>query len=199
MKISFNLPHVFGNGASTVEKQSVLRTLHKYLTKIQNETDWRGGAKPSVSIEGHYAVWNLPHVFKSNANPVDNAKVLRFLLDALTDINVIYLRVRPNTKPLYNAGVRYGRTQLWEPISALYSRGYGDCKSLTAALVAQQRLQGFTSNPVFRFRTRRDNSGNDYHILVHTNSSDWTVNDDGFEDPSKVLGMGQDENAWFRH
>lgn len=82
----------------------------------------------------------------------------------------------------------YARTQVWEPIPALYKRGYGDCKSLTAALIAQYRLAGKKARPVFRFVPRPD-GGTDYHILVQTER--------GFEDPSKVLGMGKNEVAKF--
>jgi hypothetical protein len=84
--------------------------------------------------------------------------------------------------------VVYGRTKLWEPIPALYQRGYGDCKSLTAALIAQYRKKRIACEPVFRWVRKPERQGEtDYHILVHT--------DKGFEDPSKVLGMGADENS----
>jgi hypothetical protein len=80
------------------------------------------------------------------------------------------------------------RTAIWDTLPALYERGYGDCKSLTAALVAQYLRQGIECAPVFRFKERADGSGAlDFHILVQTAQ--------GFEDPSKVLGMGKDEVA----
>lgn len=133
--------------------------------------------------------FNLPHVFRSGSDQTENAIVLRALLECLIDINRAYLRIRPETPILYNSGVRYGRTTWWECIPALYSRGLGDCKSLTAALVAEYIEKGIPAKPVFRFR-QNEYGGTDYHILVQTRQ--------GFEDPSKVLGMGQDENAWFR-
>ena len=131
----------------------------------------------------------LPHVFYPGSNPVENARTLRILLDALISIDETFLK--HHTVPgLYQSGVVYGRTQIWDSIPALYSRGFGDCKSLTAALVAQYRAQGKTAQPVFRWAKRSDGSGaTDYHILVQTA--------DGFEDPSKVLGMGANENAYF--
>lgn len=134
-----------------------------------------------------HITFNLPQVFHADADKVENAYALRALLDCLININIAYLRIH-ETPDLYHAGVKYGRTQLWESIPALYARGYGDCKSLTAALVAERRLEGFAAEPVFRFNSNVDGS-TDYHILVRTN--------DGYEDPSKVLGMGQDENARF--
>jgi hypothetical protein len=109
------------------------------------------------------------------------------LLDALITLNLAFLQ--SYTVPtLYRAGVRYGRTKIWDTIPALYQKGYGDCKSLTAALIAQYRMAGVECEPVFRFVRNRDKS-KDFHILVQSYS--------GFEDPSKVLGMGANENARF--
>lgn len=127
------------------------------------------------------------HVFFPGANPVENAQALRILLDCLINLNRAFLR-KHAAPALYRSGVRYGRTRLWEPIPALYSRQYGDCKSLTAALIAERREQGEEADPVFRFNPK-PNGTNDFHILVHTPK--------GFEDPSKVLGMGSNENAHF--
>lgn len=180
MQITFNLPHAIGTGSRPSD--SVLRVLQDALVKIRRMT------RVKAIRENHYFTFDLPDAFHPKASEVVNAYVLRVLLDALTDINSAYLRT--NAVPsLYRSGVRYGRTTLWEPISALYARQYGDCKSLTAALVAEYRKQGIAATPVFRFRKRPDGRI-DFHILVQTAN--------GFEDPSKVLGMGQDENAWFR-
>lgn len=133
---------------------------------------------------------SLPHVFFAGSPPDENAYALRVLLDCLIRLNLGYLRSHP-APALYQSGVRYGRTQTWDCIPELYQKGYGDCKSLTAALIAECTLQGRAAVPVFRFRQRPDGSGNlDFHILVQT--------EQGFEDPSKVLGMGADENAPMR-
>lgn len=133
--------------------------------------------------------FDMPHVFEAaGSTPVQNARALKTLLDCLIELNTAYL-VDHSVSPLYKAGVVYGRTQVWDTIPALYARGYGDCKSLTAALVAERRKVGMIANPVFRFRNNTS-GGQDYHILVQTPR--------GFEDPSKVLGMGSDENAYFR-
>lgn len=129
----------------------------------------------------------MPHVFFPGASRVENAQALRILLDCLIDLNRVFLRAHA-APTLYQSGVRYGRTRLWEPIPALYARQYGDCKSLSAALIAEYREQGIEADPVFRFNPN-PNGTNDFHILVHTAR--------GFEDPSKVLGMGSNENAHF--
>lgn len=126
--------------------------------------------------------FNLPHVFNSQASAVDNANALDILMSTLIALNVAHLE-RHAAVPLYVSGVRYGRTSEWEPIPALYARGFGDCKSLSAALIAERRIRGQYARPAFRFHEL------DYHILVFTGT--------GWEDPSRKLGMGTDEVAKF--
>jgi hypothetical protein len=132
--------------------------------------------------------FNCGHVFRPDASKVDNALALRALLDCLVDLNVAYLKHHP-ALGLYQSGVFYKRTLEWEPIPALYERGYGDCKSLATALIAQYRLQGIAAEPVFRFMPPFNAGKVDeytlFHILIQT--------DAGFEDPSKDLGMGWKE------
>jgi hypothetical protein len=131
--------------------------------------------------------FNMPFVFYPGASQEDNAIALRTSLEYLIRLNQIFLR--NHTVPgLYRSGVIYGRTVTWDTIPALYEKRYGDCKSLSAALIAQYRKNGFAAKPVFRFVTNADGT-TDFHILVQTAK--------GFEDPSKKLGMGQDENKWF--
>jgi hypothetical protein len=134
--------------------------------------------------------FNLPFVFSPFSTKADNARSLRSLLEMLVQQNLIFLQGHPKTPALYRAGVVYGRTQIWDSIPALYRRGYGDCKSLTAALVAEYRFHKIAAVPVFRWQSRPNGDGNrDFHILVQT--------DRGFEDPSRRLGMGADEVARY--
>lgn len=131
--------------------------------------------------------FNLPHVFSPQASSLDNANALKVLLNCLVDLNSAVL-VSHAFDDLYRCGVRYGRTKLWEPIPALYARGYGDCKSLTAARIAQYRRIGIPCEPVFRWSKSRDPKrfGQlDYHIYLYT--------DKGYEDPSIILGMPSNE------
>lgn len=188
MQVTFNLPHITRPGSSTEEKESVLRVLLGCLKRIRTETI--DGGKAGLSSRGQYFTFDLPNVFVRNADARNNSIALNALLEALTNINEIYLTRHPDTPHLYESGVRYGRTQLWEPIPALYARQSGDCKSLSAALIAEYRRARMNAKPVFRFKPRPNEKGIDYHILVLTAR--------GWEDPSKALGMGQDENAWFR-
>jgi hypothetical protein len=157
--------------------------------------------------------FNLPHVFNPKASSVDNAYALRALLDCMIELNLAYLQSH-SVPALYQAGVRYGRTKIWEPIPALYlpnkfkrknllpggqvtyvpaglSGGVkkGDCKSLAPALIAELTMKGVACRPVFRFIEREDGSGiPDFHILVQTPASKT-----GWMDPSKDLGMGKEE------
>ena len=115
-------------------------------------------------------------------------------MDYMVTMNRIFLEESQHlghaVKSLYSSGVVYDRTTWWEPIPALYGRGYGDCKSLTAAWVAQAEfMQKIKSRPVFRF-VDNDDGSTDYHILVELANG-------RFHDPSKVLGMGADEVAKF--
>lgn len=131
--------------------------------------------------------FSLPHVFSSSSSSLEDAYVLRVLLDALVKVNLGYIRThRPAN--LYSSGVRYGRTKVWEPIPALYARRFGDCKSLSAVRIAELTLGGVQAQPVFRWM-RRPDGGKDFHILVLTAA--------GYEDPSRKLGMGSNEVAKF--
>lgn len=127
--------------------------------------------------------FDLGGVFYGGASDEDNALALQALLEALIAIDRVYLRRFPRTPRLYDAGVRYGRTQVWDSIPDLLTRRYGDCKSLTAMYVAQEREAGRAARPVFRFATNPQTGHKDFHILVQSGKV--------FEDPSRKLGMVQ--------
>lgn len=146
---------------------------------------------------------NIAHAFKPTCSRIDNALALRDLLDCMIALNMSFLR-KHRVPPLYSSGVTYGRTHIWEPISALYlpnktplnrvfwePRGVsggerrGDCKSLATARIAELRLAGKHAEPVFRWAKRPVGNALDFHILVQT--------PEGWEDPSRKLGMGKVE------
>jgi len=158
--------------------------------------------------------FNVHQAFYPGASEVDNACALRALLDCMIALNLAYLKYHP-VPSLYESGVVYGRTTIWEPTSALYlpnkfpeqakgktwwvplgtsgGKKRGDCKSLSAARIAELRMQGVNAQPVFRFVNRADGSGyQDFHILVQNPTTKT-----GWEDPSAKLGMGKDELKWF--
>ena len=132
--------------------------------------------------------FDLPHVFNSQSSSVCDAEALKVLLDTLIKLNVSYVR-KYHPLPLYRSGVIYGRTSIWDTIPALYARKYGDCKSLSAALIAEYLVNGIPALPMFRFATRKD-GGKNFHILV--------LVDGQFEDPSVKLGMNKSELKYFR-
>ncbi len=122
--------------------------------------------------------FGLPHVFERDSDSLENAKALRLLLEALITLNLAYLQ-HHSAPALYQSGVVYRRTRTWDSIPEVLRKGFADCKSLSAYLIAQYRQKGVRAEPVFRFMPVKN--GNMFHILVKT--------DKGFEDPSKVLGM----------
>lgn len=135
--------------------------------------------------------FNIPHAFSPSSPEDENSDVLRVLLDTLVRLNLAYLRSH-SVPALYQSGVVYGRTLLWEPIPAVLARGYADCKSLAPFLIAQYVEAGIPCSPVFRFIRRPDNSGElDFHILVRRHDKPLKGM---FEDPSRILGMGRAEN-----
>jgi hypothetical protein len=126
---------------------------------------------------------DLGGVFYPGASDEDNVLALQFLLEALIGINQLYLRRQPGTPKLYNSGVRYARTVVWDSIPDLLTRRVGDCKSLSAMRVAELRNQGQQARPVFRFANNPQTGTKDFHILVQQGKA--------FDDPSKKLGMVQ--------
>ena len=134
--------------------------------------------------------FNVGHAFGRRASEVESAEALETLLACLIRLDTDYIKRHPGKLvSLYRGGLHYDRTKLWEPVPALHERGYGDCKSLTCALVAEYRARGVRARPVFRFGKNWTGSKT-FHILVQTpdrNGYDRTE----FEDPSRKLGMGQ--------
>lgn len=133
---------------------------------------------------------DIPHAFAKGSAPLANGRALRPLLDCMIQLNVGYLQDCADAgvwvPPLYRAGVVYDRTVIWDTIPAVIKRGYGDCKSLATWLIAERRFAGLEAEPTFRW-VKNSQGGTDFHILVQVPG--------GFEDPSKVLGMGANENA----
>jgi len=140
-------------------------------------------------------LFNLRGVFGLPRKDVRDARVLRVLLDALTNINRVYLETADHpVSPLYRAGVVYAPEpageEVWQPIPAMYELGVGDCEDLAAARVAELRHAGHYARAVFRWMPHA-NGSRGYHILVDRGPK-WT---DGhgshYEDPSRILGMGK--------
>jgi len=145
-------------------------------------------SRASLSRTRNKAVFRIPFAFYPGALETVNARALQTLMTCLTDLDVDFLIRNPNARLLADSTVVYARTLEWDTLPALFLRGYGDCKSLTAARCAEYKRVGRECRPVFRF-IKRSTGALDFHILVQTGA--------GFEDPSKEHGMGSNENAHF--
>jgi hypothetical protein len=137
-------------------------------------------------------VYDAPFVFFPNSSKLANALVLRASMDYLVTLNRIYLSTAKQhgypVPGLYQSGIRYGRTQVWDTIQAALQRRHADCKTLSAWLIAELQERGFAAQPEFRWNPRPSGE-RDFHILVMTEK--------GIRDPSKDFGMGADEAAYF--
>ncbi len=188
MQITFNLLHVFNPGSSLDVDTDAVRILRECQTRLSRAQSRNGIATALYRIDGHCVVWDIPFAFFDGASEEVNAWCLKSLLDCLIACNTIYLaRMKAagtRVPGLYETPVYYRRTVVWDAIPAMYSMGFGDCKSLTAALVAQYRSNGIQCSPVFRFLPpKTPDEVMLFHILVNAGAT-------GFEDPSKVKGMG---------
>jgi hypothetical protein len=118
----------------------------------------------------------------------DHAKIaaLEQLLEALTAVNVAWLREHGETPWLYESGVRYqeeppGRDE-WQDIPETLARREGDCEDLACWRLAELRVRSredarpFVKRTVYGPRTV-------YHVAVRRPGG-------RIEDPSRVLGMG---------
>ncbi len=110
---------------------------------------------------------------------------LEHLLEALTLVNVAWLREQPAAPWLYESGVRYeeeppGRDE-WQDIPETIKRREGDCEDLACWRLAELRVRSledarpFVKCSVYGPRTV-------YHVAVRRS-------DGRIEDPSRVLGM----------
>lgn len=136
--------------------------------------------------------FDLGGLFGPGSSEVENAQVLKTLMECLIGIDIAHLRFHPQTPLLTDPrfGVRYARTKEWLTIPQLAVYGIGDCKSLAAMRCAERRVRKQVAQPVFRFR-KNASGGTDYHILVQTGANE-------FQDPSKECGMGGSEWAHFQ-
>jgi len=191
MQITFNTPYGFSADSTPSENKNANRILREVVSRLNKDG---GGASVTLSRTGRCLfMFDMPALFCIGSTPVQDGAALNTLLEGLIALNAAYLE-RHSVSPLYVTDVTYGRTDIWDTIPALYGpkpppigpRPYGDCKSLSAALVAEYRKQGVACMPVFRW-IRTPLGIKDYHILVLT--------DKGFEDPSKIKGMGLNEVA----
>jgi len=118
------------------------------------------------------------------------ARRMRVLLDALTAINLDWLREYPNTPALYQSGVVYQREppgrEDWQDIPTTIERRNGDCEDLATWRAAELQAKGVRARAIAMPRPMVVGPGRElgtlWHIVVvHPNGS--------IEDPSRLLGM----------
>jgi len=171
VQIAFALPPLLVNPGSK-EGQEARVAIRKCAAEV-------GRAK--MRPEG--VVFTVGGAFHPRASKADNATILRALLDCLIELDVICLKTCPSIPGLYQTPVYYHLMPSqapWETNVTLFRRGYGDCKSLVAARIAELRVRGKVAIPVFRHV--KDNWGTMFHILILHGDGRW-------ECPSRALGM----------
>jgi hypothetical protein len=188
VEIVFDAPHIWPEPYTSSAKEAAKNAIGECLVSISKATQ-RRDMRPDVrrGPDRSQVKFLLPGLFDLESDPRLNALALEALLRCLCTLDEQYLRDHPSTKDLYLSGVRYDRTFVWDTTSALYSRSYGDCKTVSATRIAELRRQGYEAEPVFRWKPGDDKKLH-FHILVWTNAPVPT-NQNGFEDPSKVIGM----------
>jgi hypothetical protein len=168
MNIAFAIPG-FATDSKSVQGRAVRRVVDVCAKRLGKAT-----FKPGV------VVFRIDRAFNTRSSKQENAIALEVLLAALCALNRIWLQCYPGTPPLYATPVFYERTVVWDTIPALLSRGFGDCKSLTACEIAEFRESGVWCRPVFRFQG--DPSAIMFHILIMFEDGTW-------KDPSAERGM----------
>lgn len=169
MKIIFAIPG-FQVDSKSAEGRKV-RQVVDICAKRVGSASYRPGA----------VVFKIDTAFSPRASKKQNAIALETLLAALCALNRIWLQYHPGAFPLLcDSSVYYRRTDIWDTIPALLSRGYGDCKSLSACEVAEFREHGIWSRPVFRFQGTPASTM--FHILIMLEDGSW-------KDPSAERGM----------
>lgn len=170
MNIAFAIPG-FSLDARSSEGRAVRRVINACAARVG-----RARFQPGA------VVFSIDNAFGLHSSKHQNAAALETLLACLCALDRIWLEYHGHdyTPGLYESGVYYARTIVWDTIPALYGRGFGDCKSLSACLIAQLRQQGIWCRPVFRYKG--DPSATMFHILIMLSDGSWI-------DPSADLGM----------
>jgi hypothetical protein len=122
---------------------------------------------------------------------------IRPVLEALVQIDQLYLRFHHNVPPLYQSGVRYKeepvnvaqlgggplqRIEEFACIPAILERGWDDCDGLAPWRCAELREAGEPAKIRIQWRKNPASGQKLFHIVVRRA-------DHSIEDPSALLGM----------
>ena len=138
------------------------------------------------------------HIFTEAWSQSASEKVLDIILEALVQIDILYLRLNPKTPKMYDSGVRYyhdGIRDEWFSADEAMHEKLADCKGLSAWRVAELRVTGEDPGAKCfkKFAVIEDPTVGKlvlYHVQVLR--SDGTI-----EDPSRKLGMNLPEPDGF--
>lgn len=133
-------------------------------------------------------------IFTEMWSQAASEKVLDIILEALVQIDILFLRLNPKTPKLYESGVRYyheGIKDEWFSVDEALHERLADCKGLSAWRVAELRESGedLAAKCTKKFAVIGDPTVGRlvlYHVLVQR--GDGTI-----EDPSRKLGMNMPE------
>lgn len=112
--------------------------------------------------------------------PEGVAGCIASLVEALAQVNMLYLKKNPGTPRLYLSRVKYQETTGWCDIPHLLETKRGDCKSLVAWRIAELRNLGKNAFVHVVYTQLPDKEL--YHVKICKGPSI-------FEDPSEMLGM----------
>ena len=100
------------------------------------------------------------------------------LLNALAEVNRLWIKYHPNAPKIYQSGVRYRRErgqENWQAIPVAYRNRAGDCDDAAAWRAGELQAQGERAKVII-YRT----GAKAYHAVVKRG-------DGSIEDPSKIL------------
>jgi hypothetical protein len=127
--------------------------------------------------------------------------VLETQFEAMTRLNMAWLKLHPGAPLLYKSGVRYKNdpykpknsritTENWSDIPSIIRKGADDCESLSSWLAAEMRVRkihsvGVGKRPGAVVALRHTKAKNLWHAIVYDRVTGriW--------DPSRALGMSR--------
>lgn len=125
-------------------------------------------------------------LFNRDLDAGESLAALNTLAAALTQINLDYLRLHPNTPKIYNSGVRYANEpagqEIWQDIPTTLRLLRGDCEDLACWRAAELQLQGTKAKAEVVVSQKYPDGRRLYHVIVRLPNGD-------VEDPSYNLGM----------
>ncbi len=126
--------------------------------------------------------------FDGPLHPDVMAGLISNWVNALVYTNLAYLRMYPDTVPLYRSGVVYREEKLGQEdffdIPTVLAQGYADCEDLAAWRVAEYLSVGEWAAILVTWEAI-EYQGGDLDVLFHVQVRTRY----GIEDPSAILGM----------